>query len=65
MGIERPGPGLGPGPVASRPILGDMGRPISPKDHGLIGPMGSMGQPKYFLLSWDMSTINTSREDKI
>jgi hypothetical protein len=28
MGSGRPGPGLGPGPVASRPISGATGRPI-------------------------------------
>ena len=48
MGMGRPGPGLGPGPMASRPILGVMGRPISPRCYGIDGPLGIMGRPKYF-----------------
>ena len=48
MGMAQPGPSLGPGPMASRPILGVMGRLISPKCYGLDGPFGIMGRPKYF-----------------
>ena len=48
MGMDRSGPGLGPGPMALRPILGVMGRLISPKCYGLDGPFGIMGRPKYF-----------------
>ena len=48
MGMGQPGPGLGPGPMASRPILGVMGRPISSRCYGLDGPLCIMGRPKYF-----------------
>ena len=47
-GMGRPGPSFGPGPMASIPILGVMGRPISPSCYGLDGPLGIMGRPKYF-----------------
>jgi len=48
MRMGRPGPGLEPGLMASRPILGVMGRPISPRCYGLDGPLDIMGRPKYF-----------------
>ena len=48
MGMGRPGPGLVPGPMASRPILGVMRRSISPRCYGLDGPLGIMDRPKYF-----------------
>ena len=48
MGMGRPGPSLGSGPMASSPILGVMGRPIFLKCYGLNGPLGIMGRPKYF-----------------
>ena len=40
MGMGRPGPDLGPGPVALRPILELMGRPISPRCYGLDSLLG-------------------------
>ena len=48
MGMDRSGPGLGPGPMALRPILGVMGRPIFPICYVLDRPLGIMGRPKYF-----------------
>ena len=48
MGMGRLGPGLGPGAMASRPILGVMGRPISLRCYDFDGPLGIMGRPKYF-----------------
>ena len=50
VGMGRSGPGLGPGPMASRPILGVMSRPISPRCYGLDGPLGIIGRPKYFFI---------------
>ena len=50
MGMGRPGPVFGPGPMALRPILGVMGRPIFPRCYGLDGPLGIMGRPKYFFI---------------
>ena len=50
MRMGRPGPGLGPGPMASRPILRVMGRPISPRCYVFDGPLGIMGRPKYFFI---------------
>ena len=41
-------PVFGPGPMALRPILGVMGRPIFPRCYGLDGLLGIMGRPKYF-----------------
>ena len=32
----------------SWPIIGVMGRPISPRCYGLNDPLGIMGRPKYF-----------------
>ena len=64
-GMGQPGPSLGPDPMASRPILRVMGRPISPICYGLDGPFGIMGRPKYFSIIQTMYTINTFRKDKI
>ena len=50
MGMGRPGPGLGPGPMALRPILEVMSRPIFPRWYGLEGSLGIMGRPKYFFI---------------
>jgi hypothetical protein len=51
MRMGRPGPGLGPGPVASRPICKATGRPKFPEAFGLAGPMGTLGPTqKYFFL---------------
>ena len=47
-GPTRPWPGLGPGPMASRPILGVMDRSIFSRCYGFDGPLGIMGRPKYF-----------------
>jgi hypothetical protein len=41
MGSGRPGPGLGSGPGASRPVAGAMGRPILRKPCGFTGPLGT------------------------
>ena len=49
-GMGQPGPSLGPDPMASRPILRVMDRPISPICYGLDGPFGIMGRPKYFYI---------------
>ena len=58
-------PVFGPGPMALRPILGVMGRPIFPRCCGLDGPLDIMGRPKYFSIIQTMYTINTFRKDKI
>jgi hypothetical protein len=50
IGLGRPGHGLGPGPVASRPVSGAMGRPIPRKPCGLAGQLGTQGQPKIQML---------------
>ena len=51
MGMGRPGPGLASGSMTSRPILGVMGRPISPKYYGLDDPLGIMSRSKYFFIT--------------
>ena len=46
MGMGRPGPGLGPGPMAPRSVCEAMGRPISSENYGLADPLGIWGRPK-------------------
>ena len=50
MGMGRPDSGLGPGSMASRPILEVIGRPISPKCYGFDGPFDIRGRHKYFFI---------------
>ena len=46
MGMGRPGSGLGPGQMASRPVCEAMGQPNSSKGSSLTDPLGMMDRPK-------------------
>ena len=50
MGIGRPGSGLGPSPMASRPILGVMGRPIFSRCYGLMAHWILWVDPNIFFI---------------
>ena len=45
MGMSPLGLGLGPGPMALKPILRAMSRPNFNFGYGLVDPMGNMDRP--------------------